>query len=147
MRTQRPTAGLPLMPPELPHRVGCCGAVLSTTDVQGCGFEIDLPPPRSPNSAAQRPCLQARITIRLLRRPQRLPVAVSTGFTALHTVPELALGGDDQVLMVERIGRGGDLDPFAPVVITKNVVRQVLDPRGICYFANLAQYSSLPRGQ
>ena len=51
-------------------------------------------------------------------------MAVSTGFTALHTVPELALGGDDQVLM-ERIGRGGDLDPFAPVVITKNVVRQV----------------------
>jgi hypothetical protein len=33
-------------------------------------------------------------------------------FTALDTAPELALGGDNQML-IERIGMGGDLDPFA----------------------------------
>ena len=32
--------------------------------------------------------------------------------TILDAPPELALGGDDQVL-IERIGVGGDLDPFA----------------------------------
>jgi hypothetical protein len=33
-------------------------------------------------------------------------------FPALDTAPELALGGDNQML-IERIGTGGDLDPFA----------------------------------
>jgi hypothetical protein len=33
-------------------------------------------------------------------------------FAALDTAPELALGGDNQML-IERIGMGEDLDPFA----------------------------------
>ena len=33
-------------------------------------------------------------------------------FAALDTAPELALGGDDQML-IERIGVGQDLNPFA----------------------------------
>ena len=34
------------------------------------------------------------------------------GLAALDTAPEFPLGGDDEVL-VEGIGVGGDLDPFA----------------------------------
>src|SRR6516165_4979990 len=33
-------------------------------------------------------------------------------FAGLDTTPELALGGDDEML-IERIGMGQDLDPFA----------------------------------
>ena len=34
------------------------------------------------------------------------------GLSTLHATPELSLGGDNEVL-VEWIGMGGDLDPFA----------------------------------
>ena len=34
------------------------------------------------------------------------------GLTTFDAAPELALGGHNEVL-VERVGRGGDLDPFA----------------------------------
>ena len=49
---------------------------------------------------------------RLNARLRRLDPEQSRGFAALDTAPELALRGDDQVL-VERIGMGRDLDPLA----------------------------------
>ena len=42
----------------------------------------------------------------------RLDPEQGRGLAALDTAPEFPLGGDDQVL-VERIGMGRDLDPFA----------------------------------
>src|SRR5215469_11886642 len=44
-------------------------------------------------------------------RLRRLYSEEARGLTALDTAPELAFGGDNQVL-VERIGMGCDLDPF-----------------------------------
>src|SRR5262249_61328389 len=49
---------------------------------------------------------------RLDPRLRRLYSEEARGLTALDTAPELAFGGDNQVL-VERIGMGGDLNPFA----------------------------------
>ena len=42
----------------------------------------------------------------------RLDPEEARGLAALDAAPELPLGRDDQML-VERIGMGGDLDPFA----------------------------------
>ena len=49
---------------------------------------------------------------RLNPRLRRLDAEQARGLAALHTAPELPFGGDNEVL-VERIGMGGDLDPFA----------------------------------
>src|SRR3974377_2040157 len=42
----------------------------------------------------------------------RLDAKQARGLAALDTAPELSFGSDDEVL-IERIGMGGDLDPFA----------------------------------
>ena len=52
-------------------------------------------------------------THRLDPWPSRHGKEQARGFAALDTAPEFPLGGDDEVL-VEGIGVGGDLDPFAP---------------------------------
>ena len=49
---------------------------------------------------------------RLDARLRRLDPEQGRGLTALHTAPELPLSGDNEVL-IERIGMGGDLHPFA----------------------------------
>ena len=49
---------------------------------------------------------------RLNARPWRVDPEQGRGLTALHTAPELPLRGDNEVL-IERIGMGSDLDPFA----------------------------------
>ena len=50
---------------------------------------------------------------RLEPRLRRLDPKQLGLFAALDAAPELALGGDDQVL-IERIGMGDDLDPLPP---------------------------------
>jgi hypothetical protein len=45
-------------------------------------------------------------------RPRRLDAEQARGLAALDAAPELPLGGEQQVL-VEQIGRDGDLDPLA----------------------------------
>src|SRR6516225_7903077 len=45
-------------------------------------------------------------------RRRRVDAKEMRGLAALYTAPELSLGGHDKVL-IERIGMGGDLDPFA----------------------------------
>ena len=49
---------------------------------------------------------------RLNARLRRLDPEQGRGLAVLHTAPELPLRGDNEVL-IERIGMGGDLDPFA----------------------------------
>src|SRR5262249_35055988 len=41
----------------------------------------------------------------------RLDAEEARGLAALHTVPELTLGRDNQML-IERVGMGDDFDPF-----------------------------------
>jgi hypothetical protein len=59
---KRGLGAFPLMAAELAHfapaqRVRGRGAILGPADVQGCGFEVDLPQRRSTTSAALRPCV------------------------------------------------------------------------------------------
>jgi hypothetical protein len=49
------------------------------------------------------------------------------GLATLDTTPELAFGGNDQVL-IERIGMGGDLDPFAAAGMRKSDFALRLQP-------------------
>src|SRR5215470_9248470 len=42
---------------------------------------------------------------------RRFNTKQSRGLAVLNATPELSLGGDDEML-IERIGVGGDLDPF-----------------------------------
>ena len=64
------------------------------------------------NSAQALEVLISTIAHRLNARLRRLDPEQGRGLAALDTAPELALGGDNEVL-VERIGMGGDLHPFA----------------------------------
>jgi hypothetical protein len=47
--------------------MGAGGAVLEAPDMEARGFEVDLFPRKSQTSAARRPCLKARSTIRASR--------------------------------------------------------------------------------
>jgi hypothetical protein len=50
---------------------------------------------------------------------RRLDPEEARGLATLDTAPELPLGSNDKVL-IERIGVGGDLHPFAAAVITES---------------------------
>ena len=64
------------------------------------------------NSAQALDVLISTIADRLNARLRRLDPEEGRGLAALDTTPELPLRSDNEVL-VERIGMGGDLNPFA----------------------------------
>src|SRR6516164_8529446 len=67
---------------------------------------------RPANSAQEFEPLMSTIRMASIRGFRRLNPNEARGLAAFDTAPELALGCNDQVL-IERIGMGSDLDPFA----------------------------------